>query len=191
MAASKPKPHAPKIPRPPDFLEAYLSPTPQMLNALGFVAVAAAGVEDVLHSLYWRLCGLTQAQGPIVTGNMRLDRLADDMARFAEASKMDRKQVEDLRDTFSDLKQLTTKRNQLLHGIWRKASHTAHKLASPGYRSKVEIITWTAEEVLNLAYDLEWMEARLESHCSTRERLLKRRKALGANKDVYAPAPWL
>jgi hypothetical protein len=52
-----------KSPRTPAFSDPNLIPDDDMLKAIGYIATVAAGIEDILHGIYWKYAGLSEAKG--------------------------------------------------------------------------------------------------------------------------------
>jgi hypothetical protein len=176
--------------RPSKFKDPYFLPDSGTLEALGTVTVAASGVEEMLHTLYWKLAGVGDKQGAILTREMKPNRLADDIIKLAGLAKLNAKQIDDLKDIFAHHKSLSGRRNEYIHWIWIDSNKDRHKIRSPAYRGEEERVVST-EEVNALAADLSWLQSRLDSHCVSQEELLATRKRLGKDCDLYAPAPWL
>ena len=72
---------------------------------IGRLAIVAASIEDLLHSLYWQLSGVTDPVGAVITGDARAARISKDIIRIAKAAGTDDAIVEDLRDIFWKLHQ--------------------------------------------------------------------------------------
>lgn len=177
--------------RPADFADPYYTPPEDVLQSLGYITVVSAGIEDLIHGLFWRCAGLSDERGTIITRDMKPYRMIDDIVRLALVRKWPDKQIADLKDIFSDLKKLVEKRNQCIHWLWDKTQTNEHRIYTPAYKAERKTISYTSEDLQALAEDLAWIEVRLDSHYLTPSALTKKRKGLGADKDLYAPAPWL
>ncbi|WP_214471764.1 hypothetical protein [Mesorhizobium sp. dw_380] len=180
-----------KSPRPVAFEDPNLVPTDDVLKAIGYIAVVAAGIEDCLHAMHWKYANLSEKCGQIVTGEMRPSRLTQDIIKLAQASNVHRIIVEDLKDIFHDLRELTASRNQLIHWIWDKSGNDSHVLYAPLYKPERTERKFTTAELDSLAQDLAWVEIRIETHLLPEGDLKKKREKLGHERDLYAPAPWL
>jgi hypothetical protein len=161
-------------------------PKDGILKSVGRVAAVSAGIEDELHAIYWKLLGVKDDVGIIVTGDMRASRLCEDIIKLAKAKKLPSGILNDLADIISDLKVKTQKRNEVIHWIWGESG-----VEPPSYKAGRPKVNYTAKMVNELANDLIWIETRLASHSSTDEALSKTRIELGKKADLYAPAPWL
>jgi hypothetical protein len=176
-----------KLPRPKEFKDPNVMPAPDILQAIGRVSAVSAGIEEELHALYWKLLAVSDGVGKVITGDMRSNRMTEDILRIARASREADGIIKDLEDLFQDFKEKNQKRNQYLHWIWTNT----HEIKSPSYKSSNHTIAVTAEDVNELADDLIWLEVRLASHTKSHADLLIERRKLGAEADLYAPAPWL
>src|ERR1700676_3151443 len=174
-------------PRPENFEDQKFMPPKEVLEAIGRVSVVSAGIEDQLHALYWKLLSTEEAVGKVVSGDMRSNRMTEDILRIANAAKLPEAVTDDLQDIFKDFKEKNQKRNQILHWIWSGA----HEVESPNYKPTPQKIPYTPESVNELADDLIWIETRLDAHNLSKAELLKARNKLGEKADLYAPAPWL
>lgn len=104
-------------------------PPKEVLEAIGRVSVVSAGIEDHLHSLYWKLLSTEETIGKVVTGDMRSNRMTEDILRIANAAKLPKAVTDDLEDIFKEFRDKNQKRNQILHWIWSGA----HEVESPNY----------------------------------------------------------
>ncbi|SHH21124.1 hypothetical protein SAMN05444169_6335 [Bradyrhizobium erythrophlei] len=175
-----------KCPRPKAFKDQMFMPSDAVLRAVGRVAAVSAGIEDELHAIYWKLLSVTDAVGVVITGDMRVSRLCEDLLKLAKATKVPPRIYDDLADVIADLKSKNQKRNEVIHWIWDKGG-----VAPPAYKAGRQNVKYTAKIVNELADDLIWIEARLTSHALTDKGLQDARAKLGSNADLYAPAPWL
>lgn len=174
-----------KWPRPKDFKDPLYMPPDAVLRALGRVAAVSAGIEDGLHALYWRLLGVEDEAGKVITGDMRSNRMTEDILKLARAQKYPPEKIDDLMDLFGDFREKNQKRNQVLHWIWGEQG-----VEAPAYKSQQKL-TYSAGDVDGLADDLIWIETRLTAHLLTEDALLKDRAKHGSEADLYVPAPWL
>lgn len=176
-----------KMPRPKGFKDPLYMPPAPVLRALGRVAAVSAGIEDELHAFYWQLLGVRDEIGKIITADMRANRMAEDILKLARSSKQSPNIIDDLVDLFADFREKNQRRNQVLHWIWDEQG-----VEAPSYKSVTRIKQkYSVKDVNALADDLIWIETRLSSHTKSPAELQKLRSELGAEADLYAPAPWL
>lgn len=181
-----------RLPRPTEFDDQYFTPSDDVLKSIGYVVIAAAGPEDLLHHLYWDISMLNKKCGPIVTKDMRPNRMAEDLAKMAETSGYTEDKVSALKNVLSDLKRAIEDRNRCIHWIWDKNKKGEHRISAPQYKGeKGGELPITPEYLRSLALDFAWIETRLNSFLLTEKELTKKRDKQGALKDVYVPAPWL
>jgi hypothetical protein len=93
---------------------------PNLLEAIGHLAVITAQIEETLHQIYWKHAGLNQNSGPIVTDNLNPKRLSEDILKFARLDPTKVNIVADLELLLGEFETLNTTRNQCLHWIWEK-----------------------------------------------------------------------
>jgi hypothetical protein len=94
-----------KRPRPKDFQDPLYMPPDDVLKALGRVAAVSAGIEDQLHALYWKMLGVKDEAGKVITGDMRANRMTEDILKLARATNYPREKIEDLEDLFADFRE--------------------------------------------------------------------------------------
>jgi hypothetical protein len=102
-----------KLKRPADFKDTKQLPREEIMLEIGRIAIVSASIEDLLHTLYWRVSGLNESVGSVITGDARATRLTEDILRIAKAAKADQAVVDDLKDLFSDYARLTMERKQI------------------------------------------------------------------------------
>lgn len=180
-----------KLARPPQFKDPRHLPPKDMLAEIGRMAVVSAGIEDILHNIYWKFARLDAVIGATITEDARPNRLAEDIIKIAKAAKVSAAQVEDLTDIFSEYRPLARKRNQCIHWIWGTPQGDNHKVVPPSYKRDAREETISLSEATELADDLTWIETRLEAHQMSREEIHRERTSLGNEADIYLPIPWL
>ena len=181
-----------KIARPPGFKDTRQLPRESIMMEIGRIAIVSASIEDLLHDLYWKLAGLTDDIGAVITGDARASRLSEDIIRIAKAAKVDQAKIDDLKDIFSDFTNLTKERNEFVHWIWSWENSTRRdRIDPPGYKPSRHGKWVTTEDVARVADDLVWVEHRLAAHLLTREELEQSKKKHGPAGAVDAPTPWL
>jgi hypothetical protein len=184
---------------------------PDMLRALGNLAVAAAQVEELLHQVYWHYAGLTVETGPIVTDNLNPKRLQEDIIKFASLEKSKANRVADLKVLFAELETLNTARNRCLHWTWRAATispvemplagRVSYELTRPLYKqSGPPGQSFSIEDIKKFCNDLSWLAYRLRSHSGSDDILRQKRAEIAGMTalapdielaDLFWPAPWL
>jgi hypothetical protein len=193
--------------------------TPEMLQALGNLAVSSAQAEELLHQIYWNHAGLNEQSGPIVTDNLNPKRLQEDILKLVALDRSKANILADLKLLFAEHETLNTKRNHCLHWIWEGADRppesviteisakpVPYKLKRPIYRQsgvlKQEV---TVPEVKTYCSEFSWLAYRLRSHTFSDEELRQKRRevngmgtVIGPEKsksfalaDLFWPAPWL
>jgi hypothetical protein len=90
-----------KWPRPKEFKDPLYMPPDAVLNALGRVAAVSAGIEEQLHALYWKLLGVGDDAGKVIAGDMRSNRMTEDILKLARAQKYAAEKIDDLVDLFA------------------------------------------------------------------------------------------
>lgn len=56
---------------------------------IGRIAIVAASIEDIFHLLHWQFAGLSDSIGPIITADVKPNRLTEDILRIAKIAKLD------------------------------------------------------------------------------------------------------
>lgn len=184
---------------------------PEMLRALGTLAVLSAGVEEMLHQIYWHHAGLDERIGPIVTDNLNPKKLEEDIKKLVQLDHSKANILADLKILFAEFRTLNTKRNHCLHWIWDNSTNDtpfsfvldqpiAYRLKRPLYRQSGELAQdFTVADVRNYCNQFAWLSQRLRSHTFSDEALRKKRDELinslpinGVSQaDLFWPAPWL
>jgi len=62
--------------------------------------LVSASIEEELHALYWKLLGTTDNVGKVITGDMRANRMTEDILKIAKIAKIDQAKIDDLEDLF-------------------------------------------------------------------------------------------
>jgi hypothetical protein len=62
---------------------------PDMLQAIGRIAVHAAIFENQLHAVHWAYSGLKVPAGQIITGEMKPKRVFEDIIKLVKANCVD------------------------------------------------------------------------------------------------------
>ena len=194
---------------------------PQMLQALGNLAVVSAQAEELLHQIYWNHAELNERTGPIVTDNLNPKRLQEDIIKLVSLDKTKVNILSDLRLLFVEFKSLNTRRNHCLHWIWT-ASEEARggplplisliaPTQSPPYQLKRPIYRQSGilkqelsiEDVMQDCRQYNWLSYRLRSHSFSDDQLRQKRQEMSATgeviqgsdtmslADLFWPAPWL
>jgi len=168
---------------------------PQMLQALGRVAVHAAIVEQQIHVAYWQYAGLTRGVGQIITGHMRPKIVFQDLFKIANETKAISGRIVDLEEISLTYGALAEQRNELLHWIWQSdAEDKEHTVYAPGYmRGKYGVSKpYTVEQVNAIADGLKALSKRLNAHTISEADLLAYQALFGAERHAkHVPAPWL
>lgn len=183
---------------------------PEMLQALGQLAVMSAGAEELLHQIYWNHAGLDERTGPIVTEILNPKRLEEDIIKFVSLDKAKAKILADLKILFAEFESLSTKRNHCLHWIWDtdlessfafvKGALHAYRLKRPVYKQKGEMTqNFSTEDVRDFCKRFGWLSQRLRSHTFSDNELRAKRAELASTApicgislaDLFWPAPWI
>jgi hypothetical protein len=181
-----------KLKRPGSFQDTRQLPRDEIMLEIGRIAIVSASIEDLLHSLYWRLAGLTDPVGSVITSDARANRLAEDIIKIAKSAKVDQAIIDDLKDVFSEYALLATERNKFVHWIWSWNTKTRQdRIDPPAYKPTHEGKYVTAEEVAAIADDLVWIEHRLIAHLFTEDELKASVVKHGTAGSPDAPTPWL
>jgi hypothetical protein len=181
-----------KLARPKEFADTRQLPREPIMMEIGRLAIVSASIEDLLHMLYWRLAGLADPIGAVITGDARATRLSEDVLRIAKAAKIDQSVIDDLQDIFADLIKLTKERNQFVHWIWSWNTKTHEdRIDPPGYKPSLTGRYVTTEDVAKVADDLVWIEHRLSAHLMTEQELSASKAKYGMAGAPDAPTPWL
>ena len=154
------------------------------------MAVVSASIEDILHIIYWKMAGLSDAVGAVITGDARPNRLTEDIIKIARGAKVDAKIIEDLSDIFTAYRDLATKRNQCIHWTWNAPKGKRIVVEPPTYKTGAQPVTFTLKEMRTLADDLVWIETRLDVHAMSPAEL-QAAKSRTKNANIYVPTPWL
>jgi hypothetical protein len=172
---------------------------PEMLQALGSLAVVSAQAEEMLHQIYWHHAGLDEKSGPIVTDNLNPKRLEEDVKKLVALDKRKANILADLKILLTEFEDLNTKRNHCLHWIWlgvapsspppadvpplltsslgSSIKATAYKLQRPVYRQKgVESQEFSLADVQGYCDSFAWLVYRLRSHTFNDDDLKKKRE---------------
>jgi hypothetical protein len=80
---------------------------PEMLQALGNLAVVSSQAEELLHQVYWHHAGLNAKSGPIVTDNLNPKRLHEDIIKLASIDASKANIVADLRIVLAARNEIT------------------------------------------------------------------------------------
>ena len=189
---------------------------PDLLQAIGHVAVLSAHIEEMLHKIYWVHAGLTDQSGPVVTDNLNPKRLSEDILKFANMDPAKANIAADLKTLLAEFESLNTKRNHCLHWIWSIASpklseeikfgstapsaQPPFELKKPAYKQAASATeTFQVKDVQKLYDDCAWLMVRLRAHTIPEFELRagrQRADMLGATSevsfaDLFWPAPWL
>jgi hypothetical protein len=189
--------------------------SPELLQAIGKVAVVSANVEQLLHLIYWMHCGLTDKTGPIATGDENPSRLTEDIVKLTKLDALKENILADLQTLFVEYRALVKRRNQCIHWIWSIQGQTPELEKTPPYKVIRPIYKiggeteaeFDVKSIEQLYDDYAWLEVRLTSHAMPEAQLRKRRSEIdsmgvmhkgdgaGATpirfSDMFVPAPWL
>lgn len=184
-----------KYKRPRNFEDNLYKPPDDVLAAIGRVAVVSASIEDLMHGLFWKYVEVPTDVAVIITGDQKPTRLAEDIIKIAAALYEDPDRVQDLRDLFSDLKELNEKRNQCVHWMWHQPRQwkrgRRHWLVPPNYKPNRSPVPFTAKQINGLADDLAWVELRMRVHMLDDEEFERERRELSFAAHLMVPAPWI
>lgn len=185
-----------RLKRPRRFAEEYYGyfykPPNELFEAIGRVAVESASVDETLYLLYWYYLDVLIDVAPIITRDMKPNRIADDIIKVAVASGEEEEKIKDLRDVIADYRELAEKRNKCMHWFWyqrKNRRHKKHTLMPPAYRTAPPE-TFAIDDINNLAFDLAWVERRLYVHGMPEEEYMELRRQLGYWIRYIWPAPW-
>jgi hypothetical protein len=178
---------------------------PDMLQAIGQLAVVTAEIEQTLHQIYWRHAGLNQDSGPIVTDNLNPKRLSEDILKFARLDPAKANIVADLELLLSEFGALNTTRNQCLHWIWVKVvtekpqgapafgilNYTpppTYQVKRPVYKTKgIGSKPYSPEDIQALCNRCSWVARRLHGHAIDESELRRRRQEADGFGTVISP----
>ena len=206
--------------RPPHVTAWRTGLKPELLQALGTLAVVSAEIEETLHMIYWKHAGLDGKSGPIITDNLNPKRLTEDILKLVALDKSKANVHADLKVLFAEFQTLNTKRNHCLHWIWEKVEQetegmgfaaysvgpikklSPYRVKRPIYRqSGVASESFDASDVDAICQDCSWLAVRLRSHTLTDDQLREQRAAVDqigtfsspamTFADLFWPAPWL
>jgi hypothetical protein len=193
---------------------------PELLKAIGHVAVVTSEIEELLHQIYWKHAGLNSESGPIVTDNLNPKRLSEDILKFVGLNPTKANILADLKILFDEFTIINTKRNHCLHWIWEKVEDEreptglaavdlfakpimSYRVKRPIYRqSGIKIQSFSIEDVQKLCDESTWLARRFSSHALDEEILRNKRKEIDSFgtfsgpehrsfADIFLPAPWL
>ena len=172
---------------------------PEMLQAIGHLAVVTAQAEELLHQIYWKHAGLNEKSGPIVTDNINPKRLMEDILKFARLKPEQAELCADLQTLFQEFENINTKRNHCLHWVWEvieskplemgvgrlgalRVGHgetPTYRVKRPAYRQTgVKSEPFTLSQIQQLCIDTSWLIQRFLAHTLTEEQLRKERRRL-------------
>ena len=181
-----------RLKKPIDFEDTRQLPSEPIMVEIGRIAIVSAGIEDLLHALYWKFAGVADPVGAVITGDARTTRLSEDVIRIAKAAGTNKAIIDDLKDIFSDLVTLAKERNKFVHWIWSWNTTTYEdRIDPPGYKPGHEGRYVTPGDVAEIADSLVWIEHRLAAHLMTEEELSVSKEKYGSGGAPDAPTPWL
>jgi hypothetical protein len=150
--------------RPIDGMRWNVGVAPDMLGAIGELAVASAHMEELLHQICWKHAGLDEKSGPIVTDNLNPKRLAEDITKFVALDPTKKHIQEDFKILFKEFEEINTNRNHCLHWIWSQiddaagAPATSYKVSRPAYRqSGVDFREFDLAGVHEITQNCNWL----------------------------------
>jgi hypothetical protein len=170
---------------------------PEMLQAIGQLAVVTSEAEELLHRIYWRHAGLDEKTGPIVTDNINPKRLMEDILKLASLKSSEAKLCEDLQNIFKQFEEINTKRNHCVHWIWEVIENgpleigvgsigmlgvgygtpPTYQVKRPIYRqSGITEQPFSAADIQQLCTDTIWLIQRFRSHTLSEEELRSKRR---------------
>jgi hypothetical protein len=180
---------------------------PNLLEAIGHLAVITAQIEESLHQIYWKHACLNQNSGPIVTDNLNPKRLSEDILKFARLDPAKTNIVADLELLLGEFETLNTTRNQCLHWIWEKVEaeqpkeqnsfgnfqigggfHTPppiYQVKRPAYKTKgIGSKAYSTEDIKTLCNQCTWLERRLNSHAMDEGELRRLRQEMDGTGGI-------
>ncbi len=188
----------------------------QVLKLLGKIAIIAASIEDLLHKIYWKYCGVDEKYGPIITDNLSPKRMSEDIIKIVKKDPSKKRIFDDLNIIMKELEALNEKRNRIIHWNWPVAGSrlpkdilvtdqapmvpSPYKITRPAYKQKGSDFEIFDETKLNqLCDDFWWLKCRLQAHSINENELRELRKRYSSKggiegvpfADVVLPAPWL
>jgi hypothetical protein len=92
--------------------------SPELLQAIGQLAVSSAEFEDTCHHLYWKYARLNAISDPIITESLSPGRLSEDIVKFARNIERNKRRTEDIRNIFILFKKVAEERNSCIHWLW-------------------------------------------------------------------------
>jgi hypothetical protein len=189
--------------------------SPEILQAIGKLAVVSANVEQLLHVIYWMHAGLTGETGPIATSDLGPKSLTESIVKLVKLDPAKANILSDLQLLFVEFRAVVKRRNQCIHWIWSIQGQTPemekappHKLIRPMYKQGGEPeVEFDVTAIEQLYDDYAWLEVRLTSHATHPDVLRSKRaewdatgviKITGSDgervqrfSDMFLPAPWL
>jgi hypothetical protein len=179
--------------RPPHFIPWEESThSPEILQAIGQLAIASAEFEDTCHYIYWKYARLNWATGPVITASLSPNRLTEDIIKLARQTERNKRRLEDLGHIFSAYKNVAQERNSCIHWLWAPMIGSNGYVVRPIHKGPGPGKPFTAAQICELAYDMAWLEIRLHIHLLTHKSIKAKRVRLWpAEAEVSAPAPWL
>ncbi len=178
--------------KPPHVIHWGTKLEPDMLQAIGHLAVITSGIEELLHQIYWKHAGLNERSGPIITHNHNPKLLSEDIIKFVQLMPAKAHILADLKVLFAEFETINTKRNHCLHWIWDTGEEEReessgivlsagpvpkvlpYRVKRPIYRrpSEVHSESFSVEDIKALCDDSGWLASRLLSH-TFEEKVLK------------------
>jgi hypothetical protein len=192
--------------RPPYVSQWNTGLPPEMLEALGTLAVVSAQAEEFLHQIYWKHAGLDQKTGPIATDNLNPKRLEEDIKKLVRLDAAKANVLADLTVLFVEFEALNTKRNHCLHWIWEIAGFekgkeptvmissvgpvkaAPYQLKRPIYRQTGHLVQeFDIKDVREICSDFSWLATRLQSHAISEQQLRVSRATVGDFGAIINP----
>jgi hypothetical protein len=206
--------------RPPYVTQWGTALQPELLQALGHLAVVTSEVEELLHKIYWKHAGLSEESGPIATDNLNPKRLSEDILKFVGLDKRKANILADLKVLLDEFTTINTKRNRCLHWIWEKVEDhreptgmaaidlfaqpsVSYQVKRPIYRqSGIKTEPFSIQDIKTLCDEGTWLARRLHGHAIDEESLRNKRAEIDSYgtiigphsrsfADIFWPAPWL
>lgn len=182
---------------------------PELLQAIGTLAVVSAKAEETLHKIYWKYTGLDERSGPIVTDNLNPKRLEEDIKKLVGLDASKANVLADLKILFTEFEILNTKRNHCIHWIWEISEPLGDekrsvvvvtrnepeppnplrqiKVKRPAYRqSGILSQEFRTEDVEEMCREFSWLHTRLKSHSVTEDELRQKRREIETSAAAKA-----
>lgn len=90
----------------------------EQLAEIGSIALESTECEVTVESILWALAGLDKERGPLFTQNMQMNARLELLSSLGKARLADGPLLDEFSSIISTLKELNSKRNNVIHGSW-------------------------------------------------------------------------